>query len=379
MFEIFPIKNGLENVEGFYFGSVNSDFKKDEDNIGFIRSDEPFLINAIFTSNNSKSAPIRHFLRYEKDFKSNFLLINSKNSNAMTGENGINDIDEIFKNLSKKLELVNPVMSSTGVISCRLKKDKIIQSFDKFNFYDRNSNAIATAIMTTNVKKELACEICLENGEKFHIAAICSNGSGAINSSLPAMLCFILTDAKIPQIDMQNLLEISVKQSFDCIDINLDVSMNDSIMLLSSQKNSYDKTAFQTALNLITKELSLMILKDNEGVNKLVKFEILGAKNDFEAQKVAKNLANSIFIKTVIFDEDPNYGQIASIIGASGVCCDDKKLIIKYDDLLIYDEFNTELNEEKEKLAKEIIKKDNFTISCNLNIANGQFCAFVTI
>ncbi|MFC2491239.1 MAG: bifunctional ornithine acetyltransferase/N-acetylglutamate synthase, partial [Campylobacter curvus] len=41
MFKITPLENGLENVEGFYFGGVNSGFKKDANDLGFIRSDEP--------------------------------------------------------------------------------------------------------------------------------------------------------------------------------------------------------------------------------------------------------------------------------------------------------------------------------------------------
>lgn len=30
MFDIIPLKNGLENVEGFYFDGINSGFKKME-------------------------------------------------------------------------------------------------------------------------------------------------------------------------------------------------------------------------------------------------------------------------------------------------------------------------------------------------------------
>jgi len=47
-------------------------------------------------------------------------------------------------------------------------------------------------------------------------------------------------------------------------------------------------------------------------------------------------LSNSLLVKTALFGEDPNWGRIASTIGASGISCDDSKLIIHYDDLLIY-------------------------------------------
>ena len=168
MFDIISLKGGLENVQGFFFDGVNSGFKKEGNDLGFIRSDEPFSVSAIFTSNKFAAAPIKHFRKYPKNFKSNFILLNSKNANAMTGENGVSDIDELFANLGKKINLINPIMSSTGVIGYRLKKDKIIAAFDKFDFNARNSHNVATAIMTTDTfKKELAFSVELENKEKF--------------------------------------------------------------------------------------------------------------------------------------------------------------------------------------------------------------------
>ena len=138
MFDIIPLKNGLENVEGFYFDGINSGFKKNGNDLGFIRSDKPFLVSAIFTSNKFKAAPIRHFMRYERGFKSNFILLNSKNANSMTGKKGIDDIDEIFAKLGQKISLINPIMSSTGVIGYRLKKDKILKATENFDFTARN-------------------------------------------------------------------------------------------------------------------------------------------------------------------------------------------------------------------------------------------------
>ena len=160
MFDIISLKGGLENVDGFYFDGVHSGVKKKNNDLGFIRSDNEFLISACFTTNKFKAAPLRHFLRYPKNFKTNFILLNSKNANAMTGKKGIDDIDEIFKELGKKIKLINPIMSSTGVIGQRLDKEKIIKGLDKFDFYARNSDAVARSIMTTDrFKKELSFRV----------------------------------------------------------------------------------------------------------------------------------------------------------------------------------------------------------------------------
>ncbi|CZE47125.1 bifunctional glutamate N-acetyltransferase/amino-acid acetyltransferase ArgJ [Campylobacter geochelonis] len=376
MFEIISLKNGLENVDGFFFDGVNSGFKKEGNDLGFIRSDEPFNISAVFTTNKFAAAPIKHFKKYPPNFKSNFILLNSKNANAMTGEQGVADIDELFSSLATKIKLVNPIMSSTGVIGYRLNKEKIIAGFDKFNFACRNSNAVATAIMTTDsFKKELAFKVELEDGKSFNIAAICK-GAGMINPALATMLCYILTDAKIPKDDADELLKEAVEQSFNTVSVDGDTSTNDTVMLLSSQKAAYEKTAFKTALDMITKQFALMLVRDGEGSSKVVCFEVSGAKTQAQAKKAAKALSNSPLVKTAIFGEDPNWGRIASTIGASGVECFEESLVIKYDDVLVYDKFNPELDKEREEKAHKIMQKDSFKISCDLGMGSAKFSAY---
>ncbi|RAZ56792.1 bifunctional glutamate N-acetyltransferase/amino-acid acetyltransferase ArgJ [Campylobacter hyointestinalis] len=378
MFNLISLKNGLENVSGFYFGGLNAGFKTNGDNdLGFIRSDEPVQVCAIFTSNKFKAAPIRHFLRYGNDFKTNFILLNSKNANAMTGKKGIDDIDDIFKELSKKLNLINPIMSSTGVIGYRLKKDKIIEAANKFDFNSRNSDATARAIMTTDsFKKEMAFRVELEDGKSFNIACICK-GAGMINPAFATMLCFILTDADIPKSDMDELLKASVEESFNAISVDGDTSTNDTLMLLSSQKSgAYDKTAFKFALETITKTMALNLVKDGEGSTKVVAFEVNGALNNEQAMKAAKALSNSLLVKTAIFGEDPNWGRIASTIGASGIECDDEKLSIYYDDVLVFDKDHPELDEISEEKAHKVMTKDSYKIRCEIGLGDGKFTAY---
>ena len=380
MFKITKLEGGLQNVEGFYFDGINSGFKKEGNDLGFIRADEPFAVSAIFTSNKFQAAPIRHLKRAQEraggELKTNFILVNSKNANSMTGEQGVADIDEIFSELGKKIPLINPVMSSTGVIGYRLKKEKIIAAAQNFNLSARNSNALATAIMTTDtIKKELAYEISLENGEKFHIAAVCK-GAGMINPALATMLCFVLTDAKIPRADMDELLKKAAEQSFNTISVDGDTSTNDTIMLCSSAKCAYDKNAFSSALNALTHELALMLVKDGEGATKLVRFKVSGAANAQDARRAAKALSNSPLVKTAIFGEDPNWGRIASTIGACGIECDEEKLRIKCDDVLLYDAQNRELDAAREAAAHAVMQRKSFTIWCDLGLGEGEFNAY---
>lgn len=383
MFEIISLKNGLENVAGFYFDGRSMGLKANGDNdLGFIRTDEPVEISAKFTTNKFQAAPIKHFLRYEKDFKTNFVLLNSKNANAMTLKAGIDDIDQIFSNLANlenfaNFKLINPIMSSTGVIGYRLNIDKITQTAAKFDLFAKNSDSVAKSIMTTDrFKKEIAFRVDLQNGDSFNIACICK-GAGMINPALATMLCFILTDADIPKSDMDELLESSLETSFNAISVDGDTSTNDTVMLLSSKKSGvYDKIAFKTALDMITKNMALNLVKDGEGSSKVVAFEIKGAVTKDQAQKAAKALSNSLLVKTAIFGEDPNWGRIASTIGASGIECDDEKLSIYYDDVLVYDINHPELDSERESKAHKIMQKDSYKIICDLGLGNAEFTAY---
>ncbi len=379
MFNLLSIKGGINNVAGFFCDGVNVGMKtnSEDGDVAFIRSEVLCDVTAQFTTNTFQAAPIKHYQRYPENFKTNFILMNSKNANAMTGSKGVEDINHIFEELGTHLPVYNPIMSSTGVIGYRLDKEKIISAFEKFNFDAKNSDATARAIMTTDsFKKELCFKIDLDEGGTFHIGAICK-GAGMINPAMATMLCFITTDAAIPKADMQELLNEATENSFNRISVDGDTSTNDTVMLLANGvSGSYNKEAFREALNKITFELAMMILKDGEGANKLVAFKVKGAKNDHEAEIASKALSNSLLVKTALFGEDPNWGRIASTIGASGVACDESTLTIHYDNLLIYSDTQRELDADREEAAYKIMKKESFRVTCDLGIGEGSFTSY---
>ena len=377
MFNLISLKNGIDNIKGFYSDGISAGFKKDNElDVAFIRSDEKCDITAVFTTNKFQAAPIKHYKKYPSNFKTNFILMNSKNANAITGQRGIDDIDFIFKNL-KGIDLLNPIMSSTGVIGYPLDKEKIITAANKFDYNSKNSKNCSNAIMTTDkFSKEICLRVELKNGDFFHIAGICK-GAGMINPAMATMLCFLVTDANIPKINMDEILKESVEESFNKISVDGDTSTNDSVFLLANKaKKCYDKTAFKEALKFITKNLSLLILKDGEGSNKVVAFEVNGAISKKEAEIAAKALSNSLLVKTALFGEDPNWGRIASTIGASGIACSEEKLEIYYDKVLIFSKNHPVLDEETEQRASKVMKKESFKITCNLNMGIFSYRAY---
>jgi len=375
LYKLIKVDCGVCAAEGFYADGISAGLKPNNaKDMAFVYSDTLCEIAFTFTTNKMTAAPIRHF-KAKGEFQTNFVLINSKNANAMTGKAGIKDIDEILATLPK--EIVNPVMSSTGVIGVRLPKEKIIAGAKLFDLTKKDNNAAACAIMTTDTfSKQIAYKVVLEDGSSFHIGAM-AKGAGMINPAMATMLCFITTDAKVSKKQMQDILNLHVKTTFNAASVDGDTSTNDTVMLLSNGKSgAYHEEAFSEALYHIMRFLAREMVRDGEGATKLVTYEISGAKNDEEAEVVAKALTNSLLVKTALYGEDPNWGRIASTVGASGAEADEERLKISFEDVCVYDRGELYFDEEMEQKAAEIMKREAFTISCDLGIGEGKFTAF---
>ena len=374
MYKLIELQNGVCSADGFFSDGVSAGLKANNAlDMAFIYSDAPCDVASVFTTNKMAAAPIKHF-KAKGEFQTNFVLINSKNANAMTGSAGVKDIDEIMACFSEKL---NPVMSSTGVIGVRLPKEKIIKGTELFDITRKNPNNAARAIMTTDsFSKECAYRVELEDGSSFNIGAM-AKGAGMINPAMATMLCFVTTDADIVAKEMQEILDELTKLTFNAASVDGDTSTNDTVMVLSNKKSgAYNKDAFKEALYKIMLFLAREMVRDGEGATKLVTYSITGAKDDAEAERAAKALSDSLLVKTALYGEDPNWGRVASTIGASGVESDEMSLKISFDDVCVYDKGEVYFDAQMEAKAAEVMKKDSFSISCDLGIANGGFKAY---
>lgn len=377
MSKIIPNESAICAADGFYADGISIGLKPDnQKDLAFIYSDTPCEIASVFTTNKMTAAPIRHF-RALGEFQTNFVLINAKNANAMTGSDGIDDINEILDGLSKKFtQIQNPVMSSTGVIGVRLPKAKILEGALNLDFNKKEAVNASEAIMTTDsFSKRIAFDVECEGG-KFSIGAM-AKGAGMINPAMATMLCFITTDADVDAKTMQAILDEKIKTTFNAASVDGDTSTNDTVMLLSNRKSGvFDEEAFSEALRRIMHFLALEMVRDGEGATKLVEYIVTGAKDNAQAEKAAKALSDSLLVKTALYGEDPNWGRIASTIGASGIECDEAILSISFNDLCVYEKGKLLFDEEMEAKAAKVMTSSEFTISCDIGIAEGEFTAY---
>lgn len=376
MFTILPIKGFIDQIDGFYCDGIHAGLKPSGDNdLGFIYSDTLCDVQAVFTENKFQAAPLKHYQNYEKNFQTNFVLINSKNANAMTGQKGINDINTIFSSLN--FNLTNPIMSSTGVIGNPLPLEKIVNGANSFDLTSKNGEALSKAIMTTDAySKTCMYEVQLEDGSSFKIGAV-AKGAGMINPNLATMLCFICTDANIPANDMKELLEVNSHTTFNAISVDGDTSTNDTVLLLANKKsNAYDKEAFKEALRLVMHDMAMLMVADGEGAKKAVAFEVKNAASKEEAEIAAKALSNSLLVKTALFGEDPNFGRIASTIGASRITCDEEKLVISYNDVVVFSKGEILFDEVQEAKAAKVLAADKYKVICDIGVGESSFTAY---
>ena len=225
MFSIFPIKGYIDQIDGFYCDGVSAGLKAGgKKDIGFIYSDTPCNVEAIFTKNKFQAAPLKHFALYEKGFQTNFVLINSKNANAMTGQKGIDDVNDILSQVSNHHgNIQNPIMSSTGVIGVHIPKEKIVAGAKTFDLSKKDGEALSHAIMTTDAyPKSCLYKVKLDDKTSFTIGAV-AKGAGMINPNMATMLCFICTDAKVPYNDMKTMLELNTHTTFNAISVHINI------------------------------------------------------------------------------------------------------------------------------------------------------------
>ncbi len=376
MFTIMPIKGFIDDIDGFYCDGIHAGLKPNGNNdLGFIYTKEACNVKAVFTKNKFQAAPLKHFQNYGENFQTNFVLINSKNANAMTGSKGLEDIDNIFSQLD--FELINPIMSSTGVIGNRLPIEKLVKGAKSFDLNAKNGENLSRAIMTTDAyPKTCLYEVKLEDGSSFKIGAV-AKGAGMINPNLATMLCFVCTDANVPFEDMQESLLTNSQTTFNAISVDGDTSTNDTVMLLANAKsNSYNKEAFFEALRLVMHDMAMLMVADGEGAKKVAAFEVINAANNEEAEIAAKALSNSLLVKTALFGEDPNFGRIASTIGASQITCDEEKLVISYNDVIVFNKGEITFTTEVEEKAGQVLQNDKYKVICDLGLGEGTFTAY---
>jgi glutamate N-acetyltransferase/amino-acid N-acetyltransferase len=375
----FPM---MPPISGIQIGTTNAGIKQTvRDDLLIFQFSEMATCAAVFTQNAFCAAPVV-LARENLSQLPRWLLINSGNANAGTGEQGMRDArqtcDDLAQMTGGNCQQVLPF--STGVIGQSLPVEKIKQALPKVitNFAEDNWKNAATAIMTTDTFPKGVTKIISLNGETVTINGI-SKGAGMIQPNMATLLSFIATDAKISQPLLQHCLSMATEFSFNRITVDGDTSTNDACVLMASGcsnapeilvDSDHYKT-FSAAILDVMKQLAELIVRDGEGATKLMRIVVSEAKSDAEAVQVAKTIAHSPLVKTAFFASDPNWGRILAAVGRAGVVeMELEKIEIYLDDVCIVKN-GGRADDYTEEAGQAVMNQSEIQISVKLG--RGEF------
>ena len=375
----------LLEVKGVKCSSIASGIKKngqlDLSLVSFIKGSNTA---AVFTQNIFCAAPV---IVAKNHLNSNIeaLLINSGNANAGTGEKGLEDSYKTCEYLAQELNILpeQVLPFSTGVIGelLPLKAFKSNINLLVSSLTKEGMSKVASGILTTDlVEKSYSTSIDV-GGKTVNLSGI-AKGSGMIRPNMATMLSFIVSDISASSEELQDCLTNAVNQSFNRITVDGDTSTNDACTLSATNQSgvqlSQCKDEFQKALNLVSKQLAHMIVKDGEGATKFVEIKIEGLESSEDCLEVAYTVAHSPLVKTALFASDANWGRILAAVGrakVNGLSIENINIFIN--DLQVIDsgEKSTAYTEE---LGSAEMQKSEIVIRVNLGTSDSSESVWTT-
>jgi len=339
-------------------GTGKGSNKGQKRDLAIIVSEVPATVAGMFTTNQICAAPVKVCAERVKGGTAQAIVVNSGNANACTGKQGMKDALAMTALVAKQLHIPDAqiLVGSTGRIGVNLPmanvREGILRAAQLLGNDVPHADEAVEAIMTSDTRpKRIAIEFKLD-GKTVRIGGMCKgagmiqpgmSATGARPAALPqglhaTMLCFLTTDAAVEAKALHACLQEAVANSFNRITVDGDMSTNDTVLVLANGlggnselgRKSPELKIFQAALNHVTLELAKMIVRDGEGVHRVVTVRVAGAKTIQDADAAARAVANSALVKTSWHGGDPNWGRIIDALGYSAATVVENKVDIGY-------------------------------------------------
>ena len=393
----------LDHLDGLSISTVSANlYDNDRDDLVMFYFRDGANYASLYTQSKILSENIKWNLS-QKSKKISSLIVNARNANSFTGEQGFKSMENLAEIISKKLsekqkededqpEKIKPkdiIFGCTGTIGEKFPEEKIkvkIPELIKNIRYTQNKYIwikAALGIMTTDTQPKIAMQNCKIGNSNVKIYGI-AKGSGMIQPNMATTLCYLFTDADISNDILKKLLKKNIDNTFNAISCDGDMSTNDMITIFSTGKANHRKInsltdirikEFDEALNVVLLNLAKRVVLDGEGASKFITINTKNCKTEEEAKSIAFSIANSPLVKTAIAGEDPNWGRVVMAIGKSGASIDLKKLTIRFGDLSIVHKgkLNSRYNEQE---ALDYMKNSNIDITVDVASGKKDFIAY---
>ncbi len=338
-------------ARGFRFAGVHSGIRPDPDrrDLALAVSDVPASAAGVFTQNRVRAAPVRVCQERLPTGAARGVVVCSGNANACTGRQGLDDARRMTAVAAESVgcEPEQFLVCSTGVIGRLLPMPAVeagIRAAARHLGDTSDSlEQAARAILTTDTRIKVSSRSVEAGGAEVRVTGL-AKGAAMIGPNLATMLAFVFTDAAVTSRDLAALAARAGEQSFNCVSVEGHTSTNDTLLLFANGRSrpgaaplgGADLERYGAAVTAVCADLARAIAADAEGSTHLVTVEVEGLRDDAEARRVAKAVADSPLVKTAVYGADPNWGRIVSAAGYAGVAFEEEDLSLWLGDLLLY-------------------------------------------
>jgi glutamate N-acetyltransferase/amino-acid N-acetyltransferase len=342
--EIIP-DGSVTSPRGFVAGAAAAGIKASGAlDLGILASTAPATAAAVFTTHALPSPAVILARERIAAGRARAIVVNSGNANAATGAAGLADAREMARLLASRLGIAEEeaLVASTGVIGIPLPMDLLRAAIPAIPLSADGGHAFARAIMTTdNWPKERAVRLAID-GRTVTVGG-CAKGAGMIHPKMATMLAFLTTDAPAEPRWLDAALRRVVDDTFNMIDVDGDMSTNDTVLLLANGEaggapivGGAAADALEAALRAVAEDLAKEIVRNAEGASKLIEVRVEGAPSREAARAIARTVASSLMVTTAVHGHDPNWGRIYGAVGNAGVPVEGERLAIAIGDVPVF-------------------------------------------
>ena len=367
---------------GFQAAGVAAGIKKKAGllDLGLIYSQVPdTTVAGMFTRNRVMAAPV--VLSKERAAKGSAraIIANAGCANCCTGPQGMAHAKHMTAGAAAGLNLTDEqvLVASTGTIGLTLPIDKVQAALPTLIGQLRSDGFedFSRAIMTTDTVPKLVQRRGSLDGRPFTALAV-AKGAGMIRPDLATMFCFVCTDVAASPETLQPMLRASVDRTLNRITIDGDTSTNDTVLILAngvsgvSVVTAEQQRVFQAVLDDLLMDVARRLVKDGEGVTKVVEIKVQGAPSDAAALKVAETVAHSPLVKTAFFGQDANWGRILGAAGRAGVAIDPERIDVLFDGVQMV-KAGQGCGQAAEDQVTAVMRRPEFTVTIDLHLGAG--------
>jgi glutamate N-acetyltransferase/amino-acid N-acetyltransferase len=341
----------LNLARGFRFAGLHCGIRPDPErrDLALVVSDGPAAAAGVFTQNRVRAAPVRVCQERLPADGARGVVVCSGNANACTGRQGLDDARRMTAVAAEAVGCrpEQMLVCSTGVIGRRLPMPQVEAGIraaaDRLAGTPAAFDDVAHAILTTDTRTKVATRSLDVAGTEVRLTGL-AKGAAMIGPNLATMLAFVFSDAPVSATDLAALAGRAADQSFNCVRVEGHTSTNDTLLLLANGQAQAHSAPLQgealarfgSAVTDVCAELARAIAADAEGAEHLIAIEVEGLRDDDEARRVARAVADSPLVKTALYGADPNWGRIVSAVGYAGVDFEEEHLSLWLGDVLLY-------------------------------------------